>query len=70
MNNIDKLATVKLQEKHSAVLHNLLLRNPDMTLSEIVALALEPFCRKYSYVKTTRTIQVIVRPHRRGKALV
>ena len=43
-----KNISVELQEKHEVVLRGLLMRNPDMTMSDLLAEALEPFCRKHS----------------------
>lgn len=40
-------SNIALKPEHKVVLHGLLMQRPDTTLSDLVAEALEPFCRQH-----------------------
>ena len=54
-------AAVQIAPPHNAVLQGLLMRNPNLSLSDLIYFALEPFCEQHAdaasetkiYVETT-----------------
>lgn len=58
--------SVKIQPEHKAVLQGLLMRNPDMTLSDLLEIALEPFCEENRGAagETKVIVEIIAQPEK------
>ena len=52
------IVVVKLNPKHQAVLQGLALRNPYLSLSDILEAALEPFCQEHADAAGENTLQI------------
>lgn len=62
---------IKLQQNHRNVLRGLLMRNPALTLSAIIAIALDPFCLANQEAADETEIQIeLTTSERREKAPV